>query len=1048
MKRKLMYFFAVVLVVCSINLTAVILAAGADSGIGMTQGEWTENVTQTETGVEIAGPTVLKTSLNAENIFMSMNLASLKGSGSYVFSFSADPDGGDGLAEDGTAKKNVFGFRIEYDSESAAALTYAYKLAGESVITEVGNEITVNVGSAFNVRMSLIGCEPVFYFEQDATTVSMGRSDYPKLSNLAAEMFADKDGQTFMRVGVAGEGVLQITEIATDPVRPQKVSGIGNVQDNWAGNKVVVQDGVVTITEATGIDAALLGTPIQADGYTVSLDITHAPNGGFNMISFADAWGVIPFGAFCDPTGFNTSHTLVLYWDVTPSESVSHAIALKVGYREKDSAVPGQNNIKNTLTTLGTGCTWEANKPFTLSVTFAKTNPVVTISQDGKSYSQVISALTSDLFMNDSGYTYISVSNSGTAMNINNISTEKISVPKVYDNGFDKEYKLENDPTGTDGRYDYYLSTPIYAEERGFSFDMQVANATGGWDIFTFANVPDIIPFGYVADPTFNAVDAFTVMYYAAENRFEVYFKEKGAVVQQLDALVAQIGGTDLIDNSKAFSVKVSFAGQFAELNIVQESRAASMIFDGKNGLPAIESRLLMDGNGFTFMNVSAEFGNHQLTLSNLNNLPELSISAQAESGEYGLSYTLPEIQFIQANAWGYETEISVTDPEGQPITTENNSFVPEMLGNYVLNVKATDYWGYTYEKNFNIEIKDTTKPVIDVEWNINTVEALQEIELPVGLAADNYDESVSVQIKVTDPNGQEVVVTENKFTPEKAGEYQVNYTAADSNGNNAEAKTFTITVTKPADAEISFTGGKASTLEVGTAQRIELPEAVANAQAVRVESVKVFMILPGESEAVQVEADVAYTFAKVGVFKVYCIAEDVWGNEFTSPSIEITVTDTTSPVITVDGVPQSGKVGQEIELPAGQAADNYDETVAVQITVIDPDDEETVLTGYTFTPEKAGSYTVVYSAADAQGNNAEDKIFTIAVQTEEDDNNDGNVDEDNTSGGNNDENTDNDGDAVSGGCSSSVSESVYLFAAAVMAGVCIVLLRKRMSEK
>ena len=1021
MKKKIVCLLATVMLFCCMNFTMVFLIAGANSSnIGMAQEEWSGQVMITENGAEINGSASLTTPLNAEKFSLTMNLSAIKQNDSVLFGFSASKQADvlTGLKQDGTYSSNLFGFEIVYDTAIDVSISFLYKLFGETVATTVGNEVVVKAGTPFTVQVSLEGNAPSFVVVQDAVMISLDSKTYPVLTELAAEMFADKEGQTFMNVGNFGETDLSISNIATSAILPRNNSSIGNLQDYWAGKTVTVKDGVATVAEATGVDAAFLGTPIPADRYTVSIDITHTPNGGHNMIAFADAWGIIPFGAMCDPSGFNTSHTLLLYWDVTPASSQSHAIALKVAFREKDSAVPGQDNIQKIMTSIGQGCLWEADKPFTLSVTFADQNPVVTITQGNKSYSEVIGGLKSELFINDSGQTYLSVSNTATVMNIHNISAVKMTAPRVFDNGFDNKY----DVSATDSRDDYYLSTPIYAAERTFSFDLQETNASGGWDIFTFANIPGIIAFGYVADSTFNAVDAFTLMYYAGENRFEIYFKEKDSVVEQKDTLVGLFSGEGLIDNSKVFTAEISFAGEFVKLNIQQDDKTHTVSFDGTNDFPAIRSSLFLDANGFTFLNISSEKGNHELTISNINNLPDLSIEADVSDGEYGMTYTLPEIIFDQIDAWGYEKEITVADPEGNLVSLENDFFMPEKIGEYIINVTATDYWGTIFNKQFIFEVKDTSKPVIIVEGVTDTSEVFEEIELPAGQATDNYDQTISVSISVTDPEDNTVKLDNNKFIPEKAGDYTVVYSAVDSHGNHADPKTFTITVAKPSGASVTFSTVSPATAEVGSAQIIEVPEAVANDFAVGVVELKTFITAPRESEAVQIDSETEYTFATTGVYTLYCVAVDVWGNQYTSEDFEVTILDTTAPVIKVEGFTSNGQVGVEISLPAGQATDNYDDDISVNITVTAPDESAVTLTDNKFTPQIAGNYTVIYSATDESGNDVS-QPFTITVKA-------GNSAGD---GGNN------------GGCNSSAAG--YTVVAGVLLSLLAVLLFKKKAE-
>lgn len=92
-------------------------------------------------------------------------------------------------------------------------------------------------------------------------------------------------------------------------------------------------------------------------------------------------------------------------------------------------------------------------------------------------------------------------------------------------------------------------------------------------------------------------------------------------------------------------------------------------------------------------------------------------------------------------------------------------------------------------------------------------------------------------------------------------------------------------------------------------------------------------------------------------------------------------VEDTTPPVITVSGVPTEGTVGEKVILPPATVTDDLDSGLTEKISVKGPDGKSVAVVNNSFTPQEAGTYTIVYSASDSAGNKAQDQTFTIVVK-------------------------------------------------------------------
>ena len=119
-------------------------------------------------------------------------------------------------------------------------------------------------------------------------------------------------------------------------------------------------------------------------------------------------------------------------------------------------------------------------------------------------------------------------------------------------------------------------------------------------------------------------------------------------------------------------------------------------------------------------------------------------------------------------------------------VNVVDNGFTPTQAGTYTVAYYTKDEYGSETIETFDIEIKaDGEKPVITVDFDIETGTVGAEISLPSATATDNADGSVSVSVSVTFGD-KEITVENGKFTPSEAGIYTVTYTATDASGNPA----------------------------------------------------------------------------------------------------------------------------------------------------------------------------------------------------------------------------------------------------------------------
>lgn len=105
----------------------------------------------------------------------------------------------------------------------------------------------------------------------------------------------------------------------------------------------------------------------------------------------------------------------------------------------------------------------------------------------------------------------------------------------------------------------------------------------------------------------------------------------------------------------------------------------------------------------------------------------------------------------------------------------------------------------------------DTEKPVITVDTAAITVENGAEVTLPTATVTDNKDTNLTATQEIKDAAGKSVTAIDTKV----AGTYTVTYTAKDAAGNEAEAKTVTVTVKAGTLAVASVSAINSTSLKV-----------------------------------------------------------------------------------------------------------------------------------------------------------------------------------------------------------------------------------------
>lgn len=104
-------------------------------------------------------------------------------------------------------------------------------------------------------------------------------------------------------------------------------------------------------------------------------------------------------------------------------------------------------------------------------------------------------------------------------------------------------------------------------------------------------------------------------------------------------------------------------------------------------------------------------------------------------------------------------------------------------------------------------ELIKLTPPEINVQWKqLDKLIPGSLIMLPEGTASDLTDGDTEVTVRITDPDGEVIIMEENGFIAEKCGIYTVVYSSIDSDGNET-SKEFTFLVKEYALCDTDFDG-------------------------------------------------------------------------------------------------------------------------------------------------------------------------------------------------------------------------------------------------
>ena len=312
--------------------------------------------------------------------------------------------------------------------------------------------------------------------------------------------------------------------------------------------------------------------------------------------------------------------------------------------------------------------------------------------------------------------------------------------------------------------------------------------------------------------------------------------------------------------------------------------------------------------------------------------------------------------------------------PSGVTFNASTNTIsgTPTKVGSYPITMTSKDTNGNTTTTTFTIKVVDTTPPVVktiaDQTKEVNT--SIDSINVE---ATDNSGLAVSNTVSGL-PNGVTFDSNTNTIsgTPTKVGSYPITVTTTDASGNVTKT-TFTIKVVDTISPVVTSIADQSN--EVNTAIDSIKIEATDNSGLAASNTVS------GLPNGVTFDSNtntISGTPTKVGSYPIVITTTDAEGNA-TTTSFTIEVVDTTKPTVT-SIKDQTKEVNTPIDSIKIEATDNSGQVVTNKVSGLPEgvtfDSNSNIISG---TPMKVGSYPIVVTTTDAEGNETTTN-FTIKV--------------------------------------------------------------------
>ncbi len=346
------------------------------------------------------------------------------------------------------------------------------------------------------------------------------------------------------------------------------------------------------------------------------------------------------------------------------------------------------------------------------------------------------------------------------------------------------------------------------------------------------------------------------------------------------------------------------------------------------------------------------------------------------------------------------EGEIDISAILTKPDTTTEDlnlvsnafSFTPDVLGEYTITINAEDTDGnVAIQKTLTVNVIETDKPVISVtNETINNALVDSNVTITFGAdftVTDASEYTISGTIAYESEEAVDINYTENKFsfTPENTGKYTITINAIDKFDNEAIAKTIIVNVIENVKPNVTINNATVSVIKGNVVEYVFGTDFNVTDDS---DYVITGTIAKASEQATSIDyLNDKFTFTPdtTGTYTLTIIVTDEFDN-LEEKTVTINVTENVKPVIAVvNGTISNKEMGVAVAVTLDTDFTVTDESeVTITAELVKPDTTKEGLTlvsnMFSFTPNKAGTYTLNISATDEFGNVADVKTITINV--------------------------------------------------------------------
>ncbi len=302
---------------------------------------------------------------------------------------------------------------------------------------------------------------------------------------------------------------------------------------------------------------------------------------------------------------------------------------------------------------------------------------------------------------------------------------------------------------------------------------------------------------------------------------------------------------------------------------------------------------------------------------------------------ELGGSYIEPGASAIDDRDGDISANLTVTGTVNANLT-----------GSYTLSYDVSDSTGNSTTITRTVNVSDTTIPTITlIGSNSITLEKGDSFTDPGATANDNTDGNITANIVKT-----------GSVTTATTGTYVLTYDVSDAAGNSAVTKTRSVQVTDNTAPVITLIGSSPVNHELNT------PYTDQGATATDV---------PAQDLSSSIVVTGSVNTAVAGTYNLTYNVTDADGNNATSVTRQVIVSDTGTPTITLLGDnPLEHELGNTFTDPGATATDAIDGNLTTSI----------VVGGDTVNANLTGTYNITYNVVDSASNAAPTQTRVVNV--------------------------------------------------------------------